>query len=195
MKRILVINNYDSFVYNVVQLLRESACRPEVSVVFNDAVRPEQVERCDGVVLSPGPGVPAEANLLPQVIGRIIRLRKPVLGVCLGHQALAEAFGARLEQMDAPLHGHPSRLRITDRTDVLFKGCDTPVVGRYHSWVVAPDSMPDCLRVSAVDESGHIMAFHHASLPIHGVQFHPESVITDCGRMLIDNWLEEVRPA
>ncbi len=187
-----MINNYDSFVYNVVQLLRESPLEPSVDVVLNDEVCLDDVVRSDGVVLSPGPGIPKEANRLEEMIRQIIRLAKPVLGICLGHQALAEAFGARLEQLSAPLHGHPSPLKITDREDALFRGCDTPVVGRYHSWVVASDSIPDDLKVSSMDEDGHIMSFYHAHLPIHAVQFHPESVITESGQRMIDNWLGEL---
>ncbi len=192
MKKVLVVNNYDSFVYNVVQALRESRCTPQVEIRLNDEVTPQDVARCDGVVLSPGPGLPCEANRLGRVVQEVIRLQKPVLGICLGHQALAEAFGARLEQMTAPLHGHLSRLEIIDLRDPIFAGCAEPVVGRYHSWVVVRGSMPDSLRVSALDEEGHVMSFYHESLPIHGVQFHPESVITDKGRLMIDNWLKEL---
>ncbi len=192
MKKVLVVNNYDSFVYNVVQALRESDYAPQVEIRMNDRVTREDVAECRGVVLSPGPGLPCEGNRLGEVVQEVIRLQKTVLGICLGHQALAEAFGARLEQMAAPLHGHPSRLEITDPRDTLLAGCVNPVVGRYHSWVVARDSMPDSLRVSALDEEGHIMAFYHERLPIHGVQFHPESVITDQGRLMIDNWLKEL---
>ncbi len=192
MKNVLIIDNYDSFVYNVVQLLRESRCLPHLDIVFNDRVREEDILRCDGVLLSPGPGVPREANRLMAMIDSIIRRRKPVLGICLGHQALAEAFGAQLRQMESPLHGHASPLRIADGGDPIFRGVDRAIVGRYHSWVVDPQSLPPELKVSAWDEQDNIMAFYHASLPVHGVQFHPESVITDCGRQLIDNWLEEL---
>lgn len=192
MKNVLVINNYDSFVYNAVQLLRESSFLPLIDVVFNDCVCEEDIRRCDGVLLSPGPGIPREAHRLMAMIDEIVRRRNPVLGICLGHQALAEAFGARLRQMEAPLHGHASPLRITDAADPLFRGVEQATVGRYHSWVVDPESLPAELKVSAWDEQGNIMAFYHESLPLHGVQFHPESVITDCGRQIIDNWLEEL---
>ncbi len=192
MKNVLVINNYDSFVYNAVQLLRESSHLPLIDIVYNDCVTAEDIATCDGVLLSPGPGIPSEANRLMSAIDDIIRLRKPVLGICLGHQALAEAFGARLVQMESPLHGHASQLRITDTDDSLFRGVENATVGRYHSWVVEPQSLPGDLKVSAWDEEGNIMAFYHTTMPVHGVQFHPESVITDCGRTLIDNWLSEL---
>lgn len=190
MKKLLVIDNYDSFVYNAVQLLREAACPVRVEVRLNDRIEPAMSAACDGVLLSPGPGLPAEAGRLREAIREIVRMRIPVLGICLGHQALAEAFGARLEQLPAPLHGHPSALRITDPDDILLRGLTAPaVVGRYHSWVVAPGSLPPELAVSSLDEQGHVMSFYHRTLPVHGVQFHPESYISDCGRRIIHNWL------
>lgn len=172
MKNILVINNYDSFVYNAVQLLRESRHLLHLDIVFNDRVREEDI-RCDGVLLSPGPGIPREANRLMAMIGEIIRQRKPVLGICLGHQALAEAFGGRLRQKESPLHGHASPLRITDAADPIFKGVTRASAGRYHSWVVDPQSLPPQQKVSAWDEQDNIMAFYHMSLPVHGVQSIP----------------------
>lgn len=189
MKRILVIDNYDSFVYNAVQLLRESQFKPCVEVVRNDAVATDRLGDYAAVVLSPGPGIPCEAGQLMEVIDRVIRLRIPTLGICLGHQALAEAFGGRLIQLEAPLHGHSSQLRLTDAKDVLWQGIDDPIVGRYHSWTVDAESIADRLNISSTDQAGNVMSFYHPSLPIHGVQFHPESVITDCGRRLIANWL------
>ena len=189
MKRILVIDNYDSFVYNAVQLLRESDFKPEVEVVRNDCIPMGRLADYSGVVLSPGPGIPSEAGQLMEAIDAVIKLRKPVLGICLGHQALAEAFGGRLVRLEAPLHGHASQLRLTDAGDVLWRGVVHPVVGRYHSWTVDAGSIAASLRISSYDEQGNVMSFYHPALPIHGVQFHPESVITDCGRQLIANWL------
>ena len=173
-----------------MQLLRESAVPVTVTVRRNDRVTPEEVGNYDGVLLSPGPGIPEEAGNLLAAIGEIVRKQIPVLGICLGHQALAQAFGTDLEQLSAPLHGHPTTLTLTDETDPLLQGLRSPVVvGRYHSWVLKPDTMPEELIVSSHDEQGNIMSFYHRTLPMHGVQFHPESCISNCGQELIHNWL------
>ena len=190
MKKILVIDNYDSFVHNAVQLLRESSEPVNITIQLNDRIDFEKFGDYDGVVLSPGPGIPEEAGDLMAAIGQIVRQRIPVLGICLGHQALARAFGAELRQLSAPLHGHPTTLTVTDAGDLLLQKIAPPlIVGRYHSWIVDPDSMPEELIASSHDEAGHIMSFYHRNLPIHGVQFHPESCISNCGPALIRNWL------
>ena len=192
-KQILVIDNYDSFVYNAVQLLRESSEPVTVSVRRNDRITPEEPGNYDGVLLSPGPGIPEEAGNLLAAIGEIVRKQIPVLGICLGHQALAQALGAGLEQLTAPLHGHPTTLTVTDERDPLLQNLQSPViVGRYHSWVLKPDTMPEELLVSSHDEQGNIMSFYHRFLPMHGVQFHPESCISNCGPELIRNWLSTI---
>ena len=176
MKKILVIDNYDSFVHNAVQLLRESSEPVNITIQLNDRIDFEKFGDYDGILLSPGPGIPEEAGDLMAAIGQIVRQRIPVLGICLGHQALARAFGAELRQLSAPLHGHPTTLTVTDAGDLLLQKIAPPlIVGRYHSWVVDPDSMPEELIASSHDEAGHIMSFYHRNLPIHGVQFHPES--------------------
>ena len=190
MKKILVIDNYDSFVHNAVQLLRESSEPVNITIQLNDRIDFEKFGDYDGILLSPGPGIPEEAGDLMAAIGQIVRQRIPVLGICLGHQALARAFGAELRQLSAPLHGHPTTLTVTDTGDLLLQKIAPPlIVGRYHSWVVDPDSMPEELIASSHDEAGHIMSFYHRNLPIHGVQFHPESCISNCGSALIRNWL------
>lgn len=194
MKKLLVIDNYDSFVFNIVQLLRESAAAPGFEVVRNDQIPLEHLEGYGGILLSPGPGLPSEAGDLMRLI-HICRHSHPMLGICLGHQALAEAFGSALYQLPRPLHGHRTELKITDRADPLFAGLAGRrlLVGRYHSWVVDPATLPSELVASSCDEEGHIMSFYHRTLPIHGLQFHPESYISNCGKELLENWLIRLR--
>ena len=192
MKKILVIDNYDSFVYNIVQILCEDKSAPQVDVVRNTDIPFDTLCSYDGIVLSPGPSVPSQAGELNRAIACVLANRQPVLGICLGHQALAEAFGAKLQQMPAPLHGHRSTLRIIDSDDLLFRGMTSAKVGRYHSWVVAHEDFPPQLRISSLDESGLIMSFYHPTLPVHGVQFHPESIITERGEEMIRRWIESL---
>ncbi len=192
MKKILVIDNYDSFVYNLVQLLREAEEAPAFEVVRNDAVDFGRLGDFGGVLLSPGPGVPEEAGDLLRVVERC-RGTHAVLGVCLGLQAIAEAFGGRLKRLEAPLHGHRSVLRRVGGDDPLFAGVpEGMAVGRYHSWVVDERSLPAELKVGTVDEEGHVMSLYHRELPICGVQFHPESCISEGGARLLANWLRMV---
>ena len=177
-KNILVIDNHDSFVYNLVQILRENE-HCQFDIVYN----------YDKILLSPGPGIPAEAGELLTLIEHC-KTTHDILGVCLGHQAIAESFGASLQQLPHPKHGHESPLTIVDPTDILYHDLTYPVqVGRYHSWIVNPHTLPPCLRISALDEEGHIMSFYHTTLPIRGVQYHPESIITRQGRKMINNWV------
>ena len=157
MKKILVIDNYDSFVHNAVQLLRESSEPVNITIQLNDRIDFEKFGDYDGILLSPGPGIPEEAGDLMAAIGQIVRQRIPVLGICLGHQALARAFGAELRQLSAPLHGHPTTLTVTDAGDLLLQKIAPPlIVGRYHSWVVDPDSMPEELIASSEKEPPEI---------------------------------------
>ena len=146
-----------------------------------------------GILLSPGPGIPAEAGELLKLI-EFCKYTHPILGICLGHQAIAETFGASLYNLSRPLHGHRSVLKKVDEHDPLFEDLADPIqVGRYHSWVIDPETMPGELITSSIDEQGHIMSFYHTELPIHGIQFHPESYISDCGSGIIRNWLKMVR--
>lgn len=192
MMRILVIDNNDSFVYNIVQMLREASA--EVGVQRGSHAYRHLRTGCDGVILSPGPGLPAETEGLTEAVDAALQAGIPILGICLGHQALAEHFGARLLNMEAPLHGHPSRLTIVDPDDPLLRNLPDPaLVGRYHSWVVDPASLPENLSASSRDEQGNIMSFRHRVLPVHGVQFHPESFISNCGRAIFRNWLDTFR--
>ena len=188
MKRILVIDNHDSFVYNLVQILRENEhCL--FDIVYNDRIDFSTLNRYDKLLLSPGPGIPSEAGDLLRLIDTC-KTTHSILGVCLGHQAIAECFGARLQQLDYPKHGHTSPLTIVDNSDIIYQDIISPVqVGRYHSWIIDPQTLPSFLKVSALDEDGNIMSFYHESLPLHGVQYHPESIITTHGKEIINNWV------
>ena len=185
--KIVIIDNYDSFTYNLSHLLKELGA--EVDVVRNDKFELQDLEQYDKIVLSPGPGIPSEAGLLLDVI-RTYAGRKPILGVCLGHQAIGEVFGASLENLKEVYHGVQ-----TDGTqlgnDYIFEGLPERVMmGRYHSWVVAKDSVPECLEVTAMSDDGEIMAMRHRQYDIHGIQFHPESVLTPEGKTIVGNFLK-----
>ena len=187
-KKTVIIDNYDSFTYNLYHLVRELGAGP-VDVVRNDRFRLDEIDRYDRILLSPGPGIPSEAGLLLPVIGRYAAT-KSILGVCLGHQAIAEHFGATLVNLDEVYHGVATPARVVG-DDPLFNGLP-PVfeVGRYHSWAVSPVDFPACLRITAIDEEGAILALRHESLGIHGIQFHPESILTPLGKDLVANWLK-----
>ena len=183
--KIIVIDNYDSFTYNLVHYLEELNC--EVTVKRNDQLNLSEIENFDRIVLSPGPGIPNEAGLLKEIISRYSST-KNILGVCLGHQAIAEVFGGKLENLKSVFHGVSSEINII-KSDPLFKGLHNPLtVGRYHSWVVK-DPLPECLEVLALDENKQIMALKHKKFKIRGVQFHPESILTEQGKTLLENWL------
>ena len=185
--RICIIDNYDSFTYNLAHLVREAGA--EVTVYRNDQFRMEQLEEFDKLILSPGPGIPEEAGLLLEVI-HCYAFRKPLLGVCLGHQAIGETFGAKLVNLSHVYHGVATPIRITQPDDYLLAGLSpTLEVGRYHSWVVSEEGLPSCLEVTSTSDEGLIMSLRHKELDVRGLQFHPESVLTPCGRQLIENWL------
>lgn len=184
--KIVIIDNYDSFVYNLSHLLKELGA--EVTVKRNDQFRLEELEEFDKILLSPGPGIPEEAGLLLDVIRRYAE-KKPILGVCLGEQAIGEVYGGKLTNLDEVFHGIQSPVTLT-ATDYLFEGLPSTVqVGRYHSWVVDRKNFPDCLEVTAVSEEGYIMALRHRTLDVRGVQFHPESVLTPEGKQMLGNWI------
>lgn len=184
----VIIDNYDSFTFNLAHLLKELGA--EVDVVRNDQFELPALERYDKIVLSPGPGIPSEAGLLPDVI-RAYAGRKPMLGVCLGHQAIGEVFGAKLENLAEVYHGVATDCEHFSN-DPIFNGMPRHFeVGRYHSWVVSKDGLPDCLEVTATSPDGNIMALRHKRYPVHGIQFHPESVLTPLGRQIVGNWLNE----
>ena len=185
--KILVFDNYDSFTYNLVHLV-EKITNQKVTVVRNDQITLEEVAEYDKIILSPGPGIPSEAGLLLPLIKQYAA-SKSILGVCLGHQAIGEAFGATLENLSTVYHGVATPIKI-DNTNYLFNGLEDSVeVGRYHSWVIASKDLPNELKVTATDENGLIMAIEHTSYDVCGVQFHPESVLTPSGETVIKNWL------
>ena len=185
--KIVIIDNYDSFTYNLSHLLKELGA--EVDVVRNDKFELKDLEQYDKIVLSPGPGIPSEAGLLLDVI-RTYAGRKPILGVCLGHQAIGEVFGASLENLKEVYHGVQTEGTQLGN-DYIFEGLPERVMmGRYHSWVVAKDSVPECLEVTAMSDDGEIMAMRHRQYDIHGIQFHPESVLTPEGKTIVGHFLK-----
>ena len=184
---IVIIDNYDSFTYNLSHLVKELGAT--VTVLRNDQFELTELEAFDKIILSPGPGIPSEAGLLTDVI-RTYAGRKPILGVCLGHQAIGEVFGAKLENLTDVFHGVATPCHITT-DDILFRGMERVItVGRYHSWVVSRNGLPDCLEVTALSDEGQIMALRHCNHAIYGIQFHPESVLTPNGKNIIKNFID-----
>ena len=184
--KIVIIDNYDSFTYNLAHLMK--ALGTEVTVLRNDQFRLEDLEPYSKIILSPGPGIPSEAGLLLDVI-RTYADRKPILGVCLGHQAIGEVFGGKLENLSDVFHGVATEGTQLGN-DALFSGLPSRItMGRYHSWVVSREGFPDCLEITAVSDEGQIMALKHKELNIRGIQFHPESVLTPDGKKMLQNWL------
>ena len=181
----MIIDNYDSFTYNLSHLIKELGA--EVTVLRNDQFKLEELEPYNKIVLSPGPGIPSEAGLLLDVI-RTYAGKKPILGVCLGHQAIGEVFGAKLVNLSEVFHGVATPCHIVV-DDPIFSGMErTITIGRYHSWVVSEEAFPDCLEITA-EIDGQIMALRHKTLNVRGIQFHPESVLTPDGKKMIQNWL------
>lgn len=187
--KLLVLDNYDSFTYNLVYILRELGYRPDV--VRNDKLTVDEAGRYDKIMLSPGPGIPSEAGIMQDLV-REYGPTKSILGICLGHQGIGEVYGATLENLGDVLHGVAHRTIVTDQSERLFTDIpDELTVGRYHSWTVVPGSMPADLRTTAVDEHGRVMALSHVRYDVRGVQFHPESVLTENGVQMIKNWLTQ----
>ncbi len=183
---VALIDNYDSFTYNLFQYLEEAGA--EVTVFRNDKFELEQLEAFDKIVLSPGPGIPSEAGLLKPVI-ETYAATKPILGVCLGEQAIGEVFGGLLTNLPSVFHGVATPATLT-ADDYIFDGLDKEIeVGRYHSWVVDTKQFPAALEVTAISPEGYIMALRHRTFDVHGIQFHPESVLTPGGRVIIENFL------
>ena len=188
--KILVLDNYDSFVYNLVHIIRELEYGENLDIIRNDKITLEDVGQYDKILLTPGPGIPEEAGILQDVVKKY-GATKSILGVCLGHQGLSEVYGAALTNMDVVLHGFGLKTNIVDKDDYLFK--DMPeefVTGRYHSWVVDKTSVQGDLVVTAMSEDNMVMAVKHKEYDVRGVQFHPESILTEHGKTMIKNWLE-----
>lgn len=187
--KILVFDNYDSFTYNLVHLV-EKIIPAKVDVYRNDQISLEKVKDYDKIVLSPGPGIPVEAGLLLPLIKEYAST-KSILGVCLGHQAIGEAFGGTLENLTTVYHGVATNCKLSTTNSRLFKGLPDEIeVGRYHSWVVSKENFPTELEITAEDEQGMIMALQHKTYDVQGVQFHPESVLTPRGEEILRNWLK-----
>jgi anthranilate synthase component 2 len=185
---ILVLDNYDSFTYNLVHIIKALGYK-NVEVHRNDKITLKEIERFDKILLSPGPGIPSEAGILLSVI-KTFAGKKSIFGVCLGQQAIGEVFGGTLTNLEKVYHGVATKTKILDK-GVLFEGIPTEITtGRYHSWVVDQKNFPESLLVTAVDEQGQIMALRHKTLDISGVQFHPESILTEFGEKMMQNWLE-----
>jgi len=185
--KVAIIDNYDSFTYNLSHLVKELGA--DVTVFRNDQFQMEQLEAFDKIILSPGPGIPSEAGLLLDVI-KAYAGKKPILGVCLGHQAIGESFGGTLTNLSEVYHGVATPATITP-DDYLFEGLPQRIeVGRYHSWVVASSGLPACLEVTSVSDEGYIMSLRHKEFDIRGIQYHPESVLTKDGKTIINNWLK-----
>ena len=184
--KVLVIDNYDSFVFNLVHLIHEIGVR-NIVVRKNNKIIIDEIEDYDKILLSPGPGLPVHAGIMPDII-RVYAAKKSILGVCLGHQAIAESFGSKLINLKEPLHGIASKMDIL-KNDYLFDGISKSfTVGHYHSWVVA-NELPVKLDCISRDEKNNIMAIRHNEYDIRGVQFHPESVLTENGKQIITNWI------
>ena len=189
--KILVLDNYDSFTYNLVHYLKELGYEQNIDVYRNDQISLEDVAAYDKILLSPGPGIPDEAGIMPDLIKQY-GPTKSILGVCLGHQGIAEAYGAKLYNMSEVLHGVSSQVKVTKDTERLFR--DIPGEYRichYHSWNVDKDQLGDEIEVTALDEFGEVMAISHKTYDIKGVQFHPESIMTEHGHQLLKNWINE----
>ena len=187
MNRILVIDNYDSFTYNLVHYLEDLGC--EVVVKRNDQLKLEEVDEFEKIVLSPGPGIPDEAGLLKEIIAKYAPT-KTIFGVCLGQQAIGEVYGGKLINLEEVYHGIATKINL-ENNDPLFEGLPGEiVVGRYHSWVVDPE-LPDVLKATSFDENGQLMSLRHKSYDVCAVQFHPESVLTPEGKQILKNWLKK----
>jgi anthranilate synthase component 2 len=186
---IVVIDNYDSFTYNLVHAIKKITGLP-VDVFRNDEIALSDLEKYDKIVLSPGPGIPEEAGLLLDII-KEFGPKKSMLGVCLGHQAIGEAFGGKLHNMNKVLHGVATPVTLTANKSELFEGLpSTFEVGRYHSWIVEKENLPSCFEVTSYDSEGLIMSMQHKKYDVQGVQFHPESVLTPLGEEILKNWLK-----
>lgn len=186
--KLLLLDNYDSFTYNLVHYLEGFDI--DIEVVRNDQITIEDIERFDKILISPGPGIPVESGITTEVI-KVYSSKKPILGICLGHQAIAEVFGGSLVKLEQVMHGVATQISVTVQDEILFKDMPTSFkVGRYHSWVVNPIDFPAGLEVTSLDAQGNIMSLRHRVYDVRAVQFHPESIMTEYGKQLLKNWVE-----
>ncbi len=189
MKKVLVIDNYDSFTFNLVHYLEALDC--EVMVLRNDEFELEEINQYDTIILSPGPGIPSESGLLNQIVSTYATSKK-ILGICLGQQAIGEVFGANLINLDKVYHGVSTTIEILVDNEILFHNLPNQLeVGRYHSWVIDTDNFPDDLEITSIAANGEIMSIRHKTYNVKGVQFHPESILTPHGKTILSNWLNE----
>lgn len=184
--KLLILDNYDSFTYNIVHAVREAGIEP--TVARNDRITLDEVEAFDKIIISPGPGIPSEAGILPEMLKRYAG-KKPILGVCLGHQAIGECFGAQLENLEDVYHGVQTDAMVTAPDYILDGMGERFPIGRYHSWIVSERDLPECLTVTSRDSEGRIMSMRHKDFDVHGVQFHPESLLTPGGEKILTNFL------
>ena len=187
--KILVLDNYDSFTYNLVYILRELGLGDDLDVIRNDKIGISEVDKYDKILLSPGPGIPSEAGVMKELIEKYAPT-KSILGICLGHQGIAEVFGAELFNLKEVLHGTESLVTVRDNEEILFKGVpETFKIGHYHSWAVKEDSINGRLKITAVNNDNMVMGVRHLDYDVSGLQFHPESILTNYGREIIENWV------
>lgn len=188
MERILILDNYDSFTYNLVHYI-EANSNYKVDVFRNDEISLADVNNYKTIVLSPGPGLPKDAGILKQVIEQYAATKK-ILGVCLGMQAIGEVFGGTLTNLNTVFHGVATPIKVTDTSDLLYKSLPSSFnIGRYHSWVIDTQNFPKELIITALDENNQIMSVKHKKYNLYGVQFHPESILTEHGKTIIKNFL------
>ncbi|HKR03188.1 MAG TPA: aminodeoxychorismate/anthranilate synthase component II [Bacteroidia bacterium] len=188
MQKILILDNYDSFTFNLVHYI-EKITHADADVFRNDEISLEDVNRYDRIILSPGPGLPEEAGILIPLIKKYAATKK-ILGVCLGHQAIGEVFGAKLFNLTEVFHGLSREVNVIDKNEKLFTGIPSSFnAGRYHSWVIDKTTLPSCLKITSVDNNNEIMSVSHIDYDVKGVQFHPESILTEHGEKLLENWL------
>lgn len=189
MDNILLLDNYDSFTYNLLHYI-EGVSNQKVDVFRNDKITLAEVAKYNTIILSPGPGLPKDAGILKEIIQHYSSSKK-ILGVCLGMQAIGEVFGGTLINLPQVYHGVADKIEIIDKNDLLFKGIPTKTnVGRYHSWTIERESFPEDLKITSFGEQGQIMSFKHKKYNVHGVQFHPESILTDYGKEMMANFLD-----
>lgn len=190
--KVLILDNYDSFTYNLAQLIEESDCkRLTLDIAYSDQITLEKVANYDKILLSPGPGLPAEAGITCALIQHYAA-QKPILGVCLGHQAIAYSFGGSLYNLPYVRHGLGQEIQISWQNTYLFRNLRPKLkVGLYHSWAVSPENFPPSLEITALSEEGIIMALQHQQYDLQGIQFHPESILTEQGQTIINNWLRQ----